>query len=91
MQIGEVDPLFLGQQAGADRADLKALQLGHCSYGLAVTISLITMAPVIHSTAGDSDLTCSSGDRPATLPQLHKPCTLSRQRATSRHILNSMR
>ena len=31
---------------------------------------------VIPSTAGDSDLTGGRGDRPATFPQLHKPCTL---------------
>ncbi|GFZ98485.1 hypothetical protein GCM10011359_29530 [Nesterenkonia alkaliphila] len=91
MQIGKLDSLILGQEPCTDSADFKALQRSHDSYGLTVTIGLIAMTPVIPSTAGDTDLTGSSGDRPATLTQLHEPCTLSRQRTTPRPLLHSTR
>jgi hypothetical protein len=63
-QIGDLDPLVLGQEPRADPTHCQPLQRRHEPDDLAATVRLVTARPVVPRGAGDADLTSGGEDAP---------------------------
>ena len=91
VEVGDLDPLTLGQEPATDLTDREPFKRRHEPDHLTASVDLVATDPVRPRAPRHTHLSGGRPDAPAPLSQLHEPLTLGRQRTTPRPLLHTTR